>query len=161
MNTENVKRKPGYTQVCVWEGANVDESRIEEFEAIILLGEGARVQYLEEITTKPLCFEEDGDRFLEYESDRERTDLFFAVHDDDLQAFSTRRLKLGMRWVEDVYWDCNFQRGNYPCRVERYRTWNPDAMSESGMMSIGNIFPSNPGDYPTLCHILPDQGFIV
>jgi hypothetical protein len=161
MNTENVERKTGYTQVCVWEGSTVVPHDAAMFEERMLIKLGVRVQFLEEITTKPLFFEEDGDDLVEFESEEDRTDLFFAVYDHDLQAFSGQRLKFGIRWVEDVYWDFNFQRGNYPCRIECYRTWDPDEMSDSGMMGLGNLIPSNRGDYPTMCHSLPDHRFIV
>jgi hypothetical protein len=161
MKTENVERKPGYTQVCVWEGANVGLDKVAEFEEVVLLKEGARVQYLEEITTYPLYFEDDEyDGRVSYEGDMQRTDLFFAVHDDDINTFATRRLMMGVRWIEDVYWDMNYQRGDYPCRVKEYCTWDPYNMKNDMLMTLANLVPSTMGHYPTICHVLPDRDFL-
>ena len=158
MTTRNTERKPGYTQVCVWEGATLPLADVEEFERLMLHECGVRVQYLEQISTKPLIYDEDDDEWVSL--DGERNDLFFAVYDNDVQAFSVKRLSLRIRWIEDVLFIENYQRGDYPHRVWAYQSWDPENMSDPAMMRLGNLVPSNIGA-PTICHILPDLPKIV
>ena len=107
----NVTLLPGFKQVCVMHGCLPPEP-IEEFAKIFQDKMGVRVQYLENILTNP-----DPDD----PSTGGRSDLFFAIHDDDIGKFAVPRLQLEIRWIEDVY-------GNggghlYPERVKSYKTW--------------------------------------
>jgi hypothetical protein len=112
---ENVERKEGYNQVCVWPGSNVGEDNIELFEKFMMDEFGVRVQYLEEIKTLP-------DHYGDTETGN-RNDLFFAVHDDDIERFAVPRLIAGIRWIEDVLAKCNYRYEIYPERVFEYKTW--------------------------------------
>lgn len=162
---ENVTKRPDFTQVCVWEGKIVGIHNAEQFEDNMLKRYGVRVQYLEEIKTQPdvctdennlyldeegLCFDEDG-LFVDVE---DRNDLIFAVHDDDVQEFSVKRLSSGIFWIEDVYWEINYNKGNYDQRISEYRTWDPENMRQKVLMGTGNIIP---GYNYIFSHVLPDH----
>ena len=115
---ENVKLKDGFTQVCVWQGTTVVENKllaaeqIKEFEDLGRWFFGSRFQYLEEIKTNPTPDEP---------GTGGRTDLFFAVHSEDVGKFAIPRLAYGIRWIEDVYG--NESGYLYPERVEQYKSW--------------------------------------
>lgn len=129
----NVTRKPGFSQVCVRQGLVIEPSHSQVFEKCMLQLFGARVQYLEEFVTPSVS---DNGSFSGY-----CTDLFFAVHDEDLSGFSTRRLQMGGRWVEDVLWSVNYHNKIYPDRVFGYRTWDPepDAIEDAELV-INKIY---------------------
>jgi hypothetical protein len=110
---ENVTRKPGFTQVCVWPGTMVGPDTATEFESWFLSEFGTRVQYMEEIKTKP-------DRPGDTETGG-RNDCFFAVHNNDIGKFAVPRLQLGIRWIEDVF--SNGHGKLYPARVAKYKSW--------------------------------------
>jgi hypothetical protein len=74
-----------YTQICVWPGTTLDGSTPAEFEAFFAEEMHTRVRFLSEVPTTI-----------------GRTDIFFRVHTDDIIAFSLPRLKMGIRWWEDV-----------------------------------------------------------
>ena len=114
---ENVQLKPNFTQVCVWPATIVGKERIEEFTNYMFNILGTRVQYLEEIKTFPDLDEE----FDPVEGTGDRNDVFFAVHDEDVEKFAVPRLNYGIRWIEDVYG--NDQGYMYPARVEQYKSW--------------------------------------
>lgn len=113
----NVERREGFSQVCVWEGVVVAESEVEDFLAFIRDELGARAQYLESLTTGPGKGGPGG-----------RTDVLFSVHEDDIGTFAIRRLRAGVRWIEDVF--ANGGDVLYPPRVLEYATWN--ATDETG-----------------------------
>ena len=116
------ERLPNYTQVCVFPGLLVDENKIQEdfidqFKEVF----DTRVQYLETILTKP-----DLD---DPENTGGRSDVFFAVHQDDIGKFAVRRLQYGIRWIEDAMSNVNGYHLNplYPEYVEGYKSWNADS----------------------------------
>ena len=114
------ERLPDYTQVCVFPGLIVDENKIQVFTDLIKEAFDTRVQYLETILTKP-----DVD---DPENTGGRSDVFFAVHQDDIEKFAVRRLGYGRRWIEDVLSNANGYHLNplYPEYVEGYKSWNAD-----------------------------------
>ena len=100
----------------------VDENKIQEdfidqFKEVF----DTRVQYLETILTKP-----DLD---DPENTGGRSDVFFAVHQDDIEKFAVRRLQYGIRWIEDAMSNVNGYHLNplYPEYVEGYKSWNADS----------------------------------
>lgn len=109
-----IEKKKGFAQVCVWPGTVVGSSEIEKFEKFMLDEFGVRVQYLEEITTKPNSNESNTGG---------RNDLFFAIHADDVGKFAIPRLQAGIRWIEDVLAPGNYRHQIYPARVFEYKTW--------------------------------------
>ena len=114
------ERLPNYTQVCVFPGLLVDENKIQEFTDQIKEVFDTRVQYLETILTKP-----DVD---DPENTGGRSDVFLAVHQDDIEKFAVRRLQYGIRWIEDALSNVNGYHLNpiYPEYVEGYKSWNAD-----------------------------------
>jgi hypothetical protein len=115
----NVVRKEGFSQVCVWPGMLVVESgtTAEEFEQVMLRDMNVRVQYLEEIKTKP----DTDDMGDAVPGTGGRNDLFFAVHNDDVMKFAIPRLTMGIRWIEDAIARVNGGNRYYPGRVAKYK----------------------------------------
>ena len=104
-----------YEQVCIWPGTLVvnddpdrktpeplanltSEERIKEFEKFMEGEFKVRVKYLEEVKTKPDLNSEG----LPIPETGNRNDLFFLVHKDDIEKFAIPRLRMGIRWYEDV-----------------------------------------------------------
>jgi hypothetical protein len=88
----------GFNQLCVWPGCVVGKERIQDFEKYFLDEFGAKVKYLTEIVTNP-----DLDGAGEVVPDTGgRNDLFFYLHDDNVNNFAIQRLQMGIRWWEDV-----------------------------------------------------------
>ncbi len=113
MTGQNVERKKGFNQVCVWPGTLIAKDEIPSFEAFVEEQVGAKAQFLETIVTGP------GD-----DGEGGRADVFFAVCNDDISAtFATCRLQYGIRWVEDVLADINYNDPIYPERVFGYKMW--------------------------------------
>jgi hypothetical protein len=130
----NVSLAPDYEQVCVWQAALID-GKIEEFEQFIKDEfNGVRIQYLEEIKTKP-DIDTDGNSIPETGG---RNDVFFAVHKDDVAKFAVPRLAAGIRWLEDVLDNERYRMERigtprysiYPTRVTEYQCW-PGRKGES------------------------------
>jgi maltose-binding protein MalE len=98
-NKTNMKEKdPNFTQLCVWHGCIVGEENIEDFEKQMLNHFGCRVKYEAEVKTLP-----DLDHNRKPVPDTgDRHDLFFYVHSEDIGKFAVARLKVGIRWWEDV-----------------------------------------------------------
>jgi len=118
--TANVPLRKGYTQVCVWEGTTCSQEEVDDFVAFMREELGARVQYLEEITTGPGKGGPGG-----------RIDLFFAVHDDDASGpFAIKRLAYGIRWLDDAISEVNGGAVLYPRRVLDYRCWTRNLEEE-------------------------------
>lgn len=112
----NVERKEGFVQVCVWPGVVLNGKTPADFEAFILKELGTRVQYLEEIKTKP-----DTDEYgVAVPGTGDRNDIFFAVHNDDVMKFAVPRLAYGIRWLEDAIAKINGGNRLYPARVKKY-----------------------------------------
>ena len=79
-----------FRQVAVWEGTIVGKENVEDFEKFFH-DEGFRVKYAKELTTLPDSTGEGGGN-----------DVLFYVHKKDIPKFAVWRLKLGIRWWEDV-----------------------------------------------------------
>lgn len=103
-----------FSQVCVWEGTLVGKEEVENFEKWLQDEFGVRGKYCEEVETLPTPNEE---------GTGGRNDLFFRVHDEDIQKFAVPRLVVGIRWWEDVLGNGNGVL--YPQEVlDRYpKTW--------------------------------------
>jgi hypothetical protein len=107
--------------VCVWAGTTVGDDA-DGFVKFMLKEFSARTVYLEEIETFP--DRDSGGRCVEGTGGR--TDLFFAVHREDIGKFAVPRLAYGIRWIEDVLSEVNGGAVLYPDRVDEYRGWNAD-----------------------------------
>ena len=83
-----------FNQLCVWEGTIVGADEVANFENWLQSEFGVRGKYVEEIKTLPTPGEE--------ETTGGRNDLFFRVHNDDIEKFAVKRLAFGIRWWEDV-----------------------------------------------------------
>lgn len=126
----NVIRKEHYDQVCVWPGTLVTDpssdvpltEQIKVFEEC-MAKDGMRVQYLEEIKTRPDQYPDKN----EVPGTGGRNDLFFAMHKDDVGPNAVKRLAMGIRWIEDVLAPINYHSPIYPQRVFDYRSWPTDS----------------------------------
>jgi hypothetical protein len=87
-----------YTQLCVWPGTCLNGTTVEDFEKFFLDELGTRVKYHTEVETLP-DLDETGTPVPETGG---RSDLFFYVHSADTAKFAVPRLKMGIRWWEDV-----------------------------------------------------------
>lgn len=118
----NKELKEDFKQVCVWPACIVGETeeKQKEFESFMNEHFNVRVQYLEEIKTKPDINHSNG---TPVKGTGGRNDLFFAVHNDDVGKFAIPRLQVGIRWVEDVLSSCNYNQPIYPERVFKYKCW--------------------------------------
>lgn len=114
--SKNVERTEDFQQVCVWPGTTLDSGAEQEFVDFVLKELGTRIQFLEVVFTFP-----DTKNGEPVEDTGGRSDIFFAVHRDDIMKFALPRLKFGMRWIEDVYLNGNGYL--YPDRIEKYRSW--------------------------------------
>jgi hypothetical protein len=115
---KNIERKENFNQVCVWPGTIVGQDKIQDFEKFMLEEFDTRVQYLEEIKTYP-----DKENGKDVEGTGGRNDVFFAVYKEDTGKFAVPRLKMGIRWIEDVLDKGNYRDKIYPERVFDYKTW--------------------------------------
>ncbi len=114
MADSNVVKLEGFSQVCVWPGTEMGDQSPKNFEDFIMAQFGVRAQFLECVITGPGQGGEGG-----------RSDLMFAIHEDDINKFAVARLSWGIRWIEDVY-------GNgggvlYPDRIAEYKCWEADS----------------------------------
>jgi hypothetical protein len=103
-----------FSQVCVWEGTVVGADEVKTFEDWVQSEFGVRAKYCDEVLTLPTPGEE---------GTGGRSDLFFRIHDEDIQKFSVPRLMVGIRWWEDVLGNGNGEL--YPQEIlEKYpKTW--------------------------------------
>ena len=109
--------KKEFNQLCVLEGTVVGNSKKvqEDFIKFFKDEMGVEVKYETEVKTlpdNPECTESGG-----------RNDLFFYIADKDISKFAIPRLRMGIRWWEDV-----LNNGNgklYPEKIlEKYpKTW--------------------------------------
>ena len=109
--------KKEFNQLCVLEGTVVGNSKKvqEDFIKFFKDEMGVEVKYETEVKTladNPECTESGG-----------RNDLFFYIADKDISKFAVPRLRMGIRWWEDV-----LNNGNgklYPEEIlEKYpKTW--------------------------------------
>jgi len=124
--TENVKKKEGYNQVCVWPACALIETTKEKFEQDMKEYLNIRVQFLEEIETGP-----DLKNGEPVENTGGRHDLFFTIYDEDIPKFVLKRFQYDIRWLEDVLADCNYTFPIYPKRIFEYCTWNEENLSKN------------------------------
>ena len=115
---ENIQKKEKHNQVCVWPGTTVQDNQIEDFENYFK-DAGFRVQYLESVNTMP-DRDETGSFVPETGG---RTDVIFALHDEDITKFAIPRLQMGIRWIEDVLDNEIDGQSIYESRITGYRTW--------------------------------------
>lgn len=106
-------RKPHFRQVCVWPGVTLGpvgaNHRLRPKQFVKFMSREfnrVRVQYLGEVQVN-------GDR----------SDLVFAVHDEDVAAFAVPRLTVGIRWVEDVLASCNRPAAAHKRELRHLKTW--------------------------------------
>ena len=106
--------EPVFTQLCVWPGTTLSPSTPKDLEDFFKDEMGTRIKYAEEVTTLPGDGGEGG-----------RTDQFFFVHNDDVGKFAIPRLKMGIRWWEDVLDNMKGRDQIYPKEIlEKYPyTW--------------------------------------
>lgn len=123
--TENVKKREGYNQVCVWPACTLQETTPEKFEQDVKEYLGVNVQFLEEIETGPNIVNGQS-----VENTGGRHDIFFAIQNDDIPKFVLKRFQFDIRWIEDVLADCNYTSPIYPDRVFEYCTWNEENLSK-------------------------------
>ena len=86
-----------YTQLCVWAGTDLGDSKPEEMVKFFKDEMNTRIKYKCEVSTKP-----DVEGGIEIPGTGGRIDQFFYVHSDDVGHFAVPRLKMGIRWWEDV-----------------------------------------------------------
>ena len=122
---KNIERKPDYNQVVVWPGTLIKLEQLPEFKQFILDELGTRAQYLETILTAP-----DMTDGSPVEDTGGRSDVFFAIHKDDINHFALKRLALGMRWIEDAISEVNGGCVLYPERVKGYCHWDTEEDDE-------------------------------
>jgi len=87
-----------YTQLCVWPGTILGDATPTDLESFFLEEMSTRVKYHTEVKTLP-DIDENGNAVTDTGG---RNDMFFYVHDEDVAEFSIPRLKMGIRWWEDV-----------------------------------------------------------
>jgi hypothetical protein len=87
-----------FTQLCVWPGTVLGNNTVHELENFFLEEMNTRIKYHTEVQTQP-DLDQNGNPIPETGG---RNDLFFYVHSDDIGHFAVPRLKMGIRWWEDV-----------------------------------------------------------
>lgn len=93
-----MKKENAFTQLCVWPGIVLGDSGPKELEDLFLDGMGVRVKFHTEVSTLP-----DVDlNGKAVDGTGGRNDLFFFIHNDDINKFALPRLQMGIRWWEDV-----------------------------------------------------------
>lgn len=95
-----------YNQLCMWPATEVGKGKIKEFVKFMKKEFKSRVQYVDEVVLK-----------------NGRNDLFFYIHDDDINKFAVPRLSYGIRWWEDVL--MNGHGKDYPSTFlkQHPKTW--------------------------------------
>jgi hypothetical protein len=87
-----------FNQLCVWPATLLEENQIQDFVNFFQEDLEVRVEYKTTLLTNP-----DLDAKGNPEPDTGgRHDVFFYIHDDDVQKFAMVRFPLGIRWWEDV-----------------------------------------------------------
>ena len=74
-----------FNQLCVWPSTLVGKENVLDFENYFKEEIDIRIKYMEEIENV------DGGN-----------DVFFYVHQEDLQKFLFKRMNMGIKWWEDV-----------------------------------------------------------
>jgi len=121
LTTKREQQEKPYTQVCMWASTLVGEENIPLFEKTMLEVYKVRVKYLEEILTYP----DRDDNGNNVEGTGGRSDVFFSIHEDDIQSFAIRRLSFDppIRWIEDLL---ATNKTLYPESVSNYTTWTTE-----------------------------------
>tara|TARA_B100000900_G_C20576198_1_gene715427 strand:- start:882 stop:1238 length:357 start_codon:yes stop_codon:yes gene_type:complete len=116
----NIKRNKNYNQVCVWPGTILPETHIAKF-VNHFKENGFRIQHLETLRTFP----DHDDKGKLIEGTGGRSDVLFAIHDEDVMKFAIPRMQMGIRWIEDVLDNEPrvAEHSIYPERIKDYRTW--------------------------------------
>lgn len=119
-----VKRKEHFNQVAVLQGVLMNNGR--ELEKFFTETFGIRTQFLETVITLP-----DKDASGNNVPDTGgRSDVLFAIHDEDVMKFAVPRFSIGARWIEDCVSDINNPNGIiYDKEVLDYVTWNEENIS--------------------------------
>lgn len=128
MNNQNIKLNEGFSQVCVWPACKVKEAvdGVKGFVEFMKEKFGVRIQYLEEIKTFP-----DTENGVPISETGNRNDVFFAIHEEDIGRFAVPRIRVSIRWIEDVLAKCNYKSRIYPERVFKYAKWNETYLAHS------------------------------
>jgi|APSaa5957512576_1039674.scaffolds.fasta_scaffold04498_8 hypothetical protein len=113
----NIIKVEGFSQVCVWRGTEMGDQSPKNFEDFIENQFGVRAQFLECVITAPGQGGEGG-----------RSDLMFAIHEEDISKFAVPRLSWGISWIEDVY--ANGGGALYPDRIAEYKSWSTDSIKD-------------------------------
>lgn len=87
-----------FNQLCVWPGLVLKDDNHDEFINFFKERMDARIKIADIVLTNP-DLDSNGNTI---EGTGGRSDVLFYVHDDDIQHFALPRLKLGIRWWEDV-----------------------------------------------------------
>lgn len=92
-----------FNQVCVWQACLLGNTSPEEFEEWVSKEfNGTRARYLESYLTLP-DKKEDGSPV---QGTGGRSDLMFAIHQEDVPKFAVPRLLYGIHWWEDHVHNC-------------------------------------------------------
>ena len=86
-----------FNQLCVWASTQLGDKTDKDFEYFMKEEFGCRAKLASTETTLP---DVKGGRPVSGTGGR--TDLFFYIHDDDLEKFAVPRMEYGIRWWEDV-----------------------------------------------------------
>lgn len=87
-----------FTQLCVWPGTILGNNTIEQFEQFFIdTFHGTRIKFSEIVITIP-----DMEKGKPVPDTGGRSDIFFYVHNEDVEKFAVSRLVYGIRWWEDV-----------------------------------------------------------
>ncbi len=80
-----------YSQVCIWPAVVVKPKEVPAVVKFFKDDYGVRMKFLETVVTLAGQGGEGG-----------RSDIFLAIHEDDIPKFAVPRLTIGIRWWEDV-----------------------------------------------------------
>ena len=112
------KLRKGFNQVCILPGFTAPKSS-KDFEDIFKIEVGVKVQYLENIITKPDT-DIHGNKINKTGG---RSDIIFAIHKKDVGTYAVKRFQMGGRWIEDVLAKGNYRCHIYPDRIYNYVSW--------------------------------------
>jgi hypothetical protein len=82
-----------FTQLCVWPGTTLGDNTEEDFITFMKNEFDVRAKFAEIVITNGS---------IERNEEGGRHDLFFFVHNEDVDKFAVKRLAIGIRWWEDV-----------------------------------------------------------
>lgn len=112
-----------FSQIVVWEACLLPTEQFAEFEEFILHTLKTRAKVVRVVFTKP-----DVDKYgTKVPETGGRSDVLFAVHEEDIGHFAVARLQYGMRWLDDVY--LNGGSYLYDADVRELVSWNNETPS--------------------------------